>query len=81
MPDVRDYDPRVALDGGVDGLAAYRRIAADAPRLMAEGAHLLVEVGAGQADAVAALFATSGFTTKAAADLAGIPRIVRANKG
>ncbi|MGD9925687.1 MAG: peptide chain release factor N(5)-glutamine methyltransferase [Pseudorhodoplanes sp.] len=81
MPDVRDYDPRTALDGGIDGLAAYRRIAADAPRLMAHGAHLLVEVGAGQADAVAGLFAAAGFAAKAAAVLAGIPRVVRANKG
>ena len=39
---------RHALDGGADGLAAYRAIAADAPRLLGPGGHLVVEIGAGQ---------------------------------
>lgn len=50
-PEVRDYDPLVALDGGPDGLDFYRRIARNLPRLAPEGWALL-EVGAGQADAV-----------------------------
>ena len=46
--EVRDHDPPHALDGGADGLAAYRAIAADAPRLLAPGGRLVVEIGAGQ---------------------------------
>ena len=47
-PEVREYDPMVALDGGDDGLTAYRAIAADAERLLAPGGRLFVELGAGQ---------------------------------
>ncbi len=79
-PDVRDYDPRAALDGGLDGLAAYRAIAADAPRLLAPGGWLAVEIGIGQAEAVAALFARHGLRVEDAPqrDLAGHPRVVMA---
>jgi len=74
-PEVRNYDPKLALDGGVDGLTAYRRIAADARRLMAPEAHLIVELGAGMADPVAAVFAAAGLAIRAArADLNGVPR-------
>ena len=77
--EVRDFDPRAALDGGADGLAAYRRIVTDAGRLLAPGGFLMLEVGAGQADAVSALAGTAGLTAIAAtADLAGIPRVVSA---
>ncbi len=81
MPDVRCFDPRGALDGGADGLAAYRRIVADVPRLLAAGGHAFVEVGAGQDDAVAGLFAAAGFATSRVEDLAGIPRVIRASQG
>ena len=50
--EVRDFDPRRALDGGPDGLAAYRAIAADARRLLSPKAHLVMEFGAGQAKPV-----------------------------
>jgi release factor glutamine methyltransferase len=74
-PEVRNYDPRLALDGGRDGLAAYRRIAADARRLNAPGAHVIVELGTGMADAVAAVFAAAGLAIRAARpDLSGVPR-------
>lgn len=74
-PDVRDYDPRLALDGGADGLDAYRAIAAEARRLLGPGARLFVELGAGQESAVHALFSAAGLTVNAARpDLAGIPR-------
>ncbi len=74
-PEVRDHDPRGALDGGPDGLAAYRVIAADAARLLRPGGSIVVEVGQGQADAVSVLFAVSGFgRSTVAPDLAGIPR-------
>jgi release factor glutamine methyltransferase len=79
-PDVRDFDPRPALDGGSDGLAAYRAIAADARRLLAPGGWLMVEVGIGQAEAVTALLAGIGLETSdpPRRDLAGVPRVVKA---
>ena len=77
-PEVRDFDPRGALDGGSDGLTAYRAIAADARRLLAPGGWLVVEVGIGQADAVAALLAGGGLEPAEAPrrDLSGVPRVV-----
>jgi release factor glutamine methyltransferase len=74
-PEVRNYDPKLALDGGIDGLAGYRRIAADARRLTARGGHVIVELGAGMADPVAAVFAAAGLVIRAARpDLNGVPR-------
>ncbi len=74
-PEVRAYDPAVALDGGNDGLDAYRAIVVEAHRLLAPGGRLIVETGAGQEAAVAALFSNAGLrTTAARKDLAGIPR-------
>jgi release factor glutamine methyltransferase len=80
-PDVRDYDPHVALDGGPDGLAAYRAIAADARALLKPNAHVVAEIGAGQSDAVVSLFAAAGLDRIAVVpDLAGIPRAVSARR-
>ncbi len=77
-PEVR-REPVVALDGGADGLDAYRRIAAGAARVLVRGGALVCEVGAGQAAAVAAVFADAGFdVTERAVDLAGIERVVAA---
>lgn len=56
-PEVRDHEPRAALDGGPDGLSFYRRIAADVGRFLAPGGTLMVEVGWTQNDAVRDLFA------------------------
>lgn len=80
MPEVRDHDPLMALDGGDDGLAAYRAIAADAPRLLAPRGTLVVELGAGQEPAVAALFSAHGLVVErpARADLAGVARALTA---
>ena len=61
QPEVRDYEPRLALDGGPDGLAAYRVIVAQAPAHLQPGGWLLLEVGAGQAGDVAELLAQAGF--------------------
>ena len=78
-PDVRDFDPPAALDGGPDGLAAYRAVAADAAQLVAPGGHFVAEIGKGQADAVAALVAAAGFgRIGIVPDLAGIPRALSA---
>jgi release factor glutamine methyltransferase len=81
-PEVRQYDPRPALDGGCDGLAAYRAIAADAARLLAPGAWLAVEIGVDQADAVATLFRRQGLAVPGEPrfDLAGRPRVVLARR-
>ena len=78
-PEVRNYDPKLALDGGSDGLDAYRAIAHDALRLLAPGGRLIVELGAGQEHAVRALFNDVGLkVTSVRDDLAGIPRALSA---
>ncbi|HEX6837863.1 MAG TPA: peptide chain release factor N(5)-glutamine methyltransferase [Polyangia bacterium] len=75
-------EPMAALDGGSDGLAIVRRLVADAPPLLADGGALVLEVGAGQAPAVSALFAADGRYEPATLtkDLAGIERVVAARK-
>jgi release factor glutamine methyltransferase len=74
-PEVKRYDPSLALDGGNDGLDVYRAIAADVRRLLAGGGRLIVELGAGQEPAVRALFTKSGLSVRDARnDLAGLPR-------
>ena len=79
-PEVRDYDPAIALDGGADGLDGYRAIAADARRLLAPGGRLIVELGAGQEAAVRALFTKASLAVAAARDdLGGIPRALSAS--
>ena len=78
-PEVRDYDPALALDGGADGLNGYRAIAAQARGLLAPGGMLIVELGMGQEEAVRALFTKAGLSVAAARhDLAGIPRALSA---
>lgn len=78
--EVRDREPRLALDGGADGLWFYRRIAAKARARLLPGGTLALEAGDGQAGAVlemlAAPFAERGFVR----DIRGIPRIVWARR-
>jgi release factor glutamine methyltransferase len=64
-PEVRDHDPPHALTDGRDGLTAYARIAGAAPGLLAPEGRLIVEVGAGQDGAVAALFSAAGLVVDA----------------
>jgi release factor glutamine methyltransferase len=80
--DVRDYDPPRALDGGTDGVAAYRAIAPDAARLLAPHGVLVVEAGLGQGGQIEALMTAAGlmFDGPAKADLAGIPRALAFRK-
>ena len=59
-PEVRDHDPRRALDGGVDGLDAYRAIARQAPALLSDNGVLIVEIGIGQAADVEAVMTSGG---------------------
>jgi release factor glutamine methyltransferase len=77
-PEVR-HDPRIALDGGADGLDAYRTIAGQSRYLLGTSGYLVVEIGAGQEAAVATTFRTAGLTPlPAQPDLAGVPRALRA---
>jgi len=80
--DVRDYDPRAALDGGADGLDAYRALIPQAACLLAPGAVLVVEAGEGQSGQIEALMTAAGLTPAGApkADLAGIQRAVAGRK-
>jgi release factor glutamine methyltransferase len=79
--EVREHDPRHALDGGADGLTAYRAIAADAPRLLSAHGHLVLEIGAGQEPDVAKLLTSEGLAIAATRpDLSGITRAVAARK-
>jgi len=78
QPEVREYEPMDALDGGVDGLDFFRSIIPAAPDHLSPGAWLLFEAGIGQAESVLGLFAGTGrfedlFTAK---DSAGIERVV-----
>ena len=73
--EVREHDPRLALDGGDDGLRGYRALADDARRLLARDGRLVVELGAGQADAVTELFTRIGLRVgPALCDIADIAR-------
>ena len=75
-PEVR-REPTLALNGGSDGLLAYRAIAADATRVLRLGGMLIVELGKGQASSVAALLTAAGLTPdELRLDLAGIPRVI-----
>lgn len=75
MPEVAFYEPPSALDGGVDGLDAYRHIFPDLPRLLAPGGVAIVEIGAGAGAAVIGLAREAGLQVREVrADLSGIPR-------
>jgi release factor glutamine methyltransferase len=75
--DVRDHDPLEALDGGPDGLDAYRRIAAGAASVLAPGGALVLEIGSDQAGQVTGIFGEHGYSCeKVARDLAGRDRVV-----
>lgn len=63
-PEARDHEPRAALDGGLDGLAVLRRVAAQAPRWLARGGRLLVETSDRQAPPMAAAMSAAGLTAR-----------------
>lgn len=76
-PEVK-YEPRLALDGGVDGLNAYRRISADARRVLKPGGHAVVEIGWQQSRDVTAIFTRAGLASVGGPrkDLAGHDRVL-----
>jgi len=77
MPEVRDYDPKLALDGGKYGLAAYHAIAPKLPNLLKPGGGAIFEIGEGQAPSVRLIFQKAGFSKlDTRKDLSGIERCV-----
>jgi len=77
QPEVRDFEPHLALDGGLDGLDAYRTLTRAAPQYLNPGGWVLFEVGAGQAGDVSNLLAESGFDAIVTVpDYSGIKRVV-----
>lgn len=77
MPEVSRYEPRLALDGGPDGLAAYRSIASKGREFVTGGGYLAVEAGEGQAAEIAEIFASAGLSPLPPwKDLGGIERVV-----
>jgi release factor glutamine methyltransferase len=82
-PEIRQWEPVAALDGGTDGLDYYQRIIGGAPNWLAEGGTILLEIGSDLAGAVTGLFAGAGRYQPAAIcrDCAGRERVVMAAKG
>ncbi len=74
MPEVAAHEPRLALDGGPDGLDAYRRIIPAIDRLLAPEGAAVLEIGAMQAEPVSRAAAAAGLASRTASDLAGMPR-------
>ena len=80
-PEVRDYDPPAALDGGPDGLNAYREIVALGSAQMKSGAHLVLEIGYDQKNSVSSLLRSSSFTDlDFQQDISGHDRVIAATK-
>lgn len=75
--EVKDFEPRLALDGGIDGLDFYRRIAAESKRFLKKDGRIFLEIGISQKEQVEKIFCKSDFTLSAVKrDLAGIERIL-----
>lgn len=80
-PEVRVHEPRLALDGGADGLDAYRRLAPEILRVLKPGGRFAVEIGYDQKAAVEALFQEAGAEeVSTQQDLAGLDRVVLGKK-
>ena len=78
---MRDYEPRMALDGDEDGLAFYRRLAEESPAHLKPGGRLYLEIGWDQGEAVEELLRDNGFEkTEVVKDDAGNCRVVRGEK-
>ncbi|MGA3025535.1 MAG: peptide chain release factor N(5)-glutamine methyltransferase [Bryobacteraceae bacterium] len=76
--EVRDYEPPIALFAGVTGLDIYRRLIADAPRVLENGGHLIIELGYNLADRVRGMLGEGWSGVRLIPDLAGIPRVLAA---
>ena len=81
-PEVRNFDPRRALDGGVAGLDFYHRMAHEAPSRLRAGGRIMVEFGDGQAEALSELFSSEKWIVdEIAADYSARPRFLIARPG
>ena len=81
QPEVRDHEPRVALDGGADGLELHRLIARESPSRLAEGGKLMVELGFGQAQAAEEVYVKEGWRVESVLpDYLGCARILIAHR-
>lgn len=81
QPEVRDHDPVLALDGGADGLDFYRRLAVEGSSRLRAGGRLMLELGDGQAPAVAELLGASGWSVeRVEKDYSGRDRILIAHR-
>ena len=74
--EVRNFEPRIALDGGEDGLDFYRRLASEVSRYIVKGGMLMLEVGEGQAEDVLKLFEKRDYAM-VVKDFAGVERILK----
>lgn len=82
MPEVREYEPRMALDGDVDGLKFYRSIIHESKKYLKQNGNLLFEIGCDQAVAVSEILEQHGFNhIKVVKDLPGLDRVVIAENG
>lgn len=82
MPEVRDHEPALALDGGEDGLSFYRRIVPQSMEYLGGGGMLFLEIGYDQAGAVRELMEDAGFLgIEVVKDYAGLDRVVHGRKG
>ena len=82
MPEVRDYEPKMALDGGGDGLTFYRRIIGQCREYLRRGGMLLFEIGCGQGEAVSRLMEQAGFLeVQVIKDYGGLDRVVSGTLG
>lgn len=81
QPEVRDFDPHAALDGGADGLEFYRRLAMETMGYLQTGGRIMLELGDGQAEAVTAIFKAQAWVVESVlADYASQPRILIARR-
>ena len=80
MPEVRDHDPRLALDGGEDGLGFYRRIVKDAPGYLNPAGRIYLEIGYDQGEQVSEMCISQGLKdVEVIKDYSGLPRVVKAH--
>lgn len=76
MPEVSNYEPQAALDGGTNGLTAYQNIINILPRILTKDGQAVLELGIGQANPVAEIAKAKGFTISLCKDLSGVERAI-----
>ncbi|WBU60621.1 peptide chain release factor N(5)-glutamine methyltransferase [Paracoccus albus] len=79
QPEVRDWEPHLALTDGADGLTAYRQIATDGPAHLNNGGTVMVEIGWQQGETVSNIFRQAGAVVEVLKDLNGNDRVIRAS--